>query len=94
MREALSGENNPMYGNIHTPEARERMRLSHIGKTPHNKGVKLTPEEKLTRRNNRIMETCFCCGLTTIKANITRFHNKNCKYIPTIQSLLSVFLLC
>ena len=37
VREKISGENNPFYGQTHTIEAREKMSQSKINKTPEQK---------------------------------------------------------
>lgn len=45
--EALSGENNPMYGKHHSKEKRERIANSMIGPKNHFYGKKHTPETRL-----------------------------------------------
>lgn len=50
----LSGENNPMFGKKHTDTAKNSVSLSKKGKTPHNKGQKLTDPIKLNNLRNAI----------------------------------------
>ena len=44
--EKFKEEGNPFFGKKHTKESRLKMRLSHLGKIPGNKGKKLSEEVK------------------------------------------------
>jgi hypothetical protein len=45
-----TGKLNPMYGKLHSAETRQKLSLSKIGKTPHNKGVPMSEEQKVKLR--------------------------------------------
>lgn len=49
----VSGENNPFFGKKHTEEAKEKNRQAQLGKTPWNKGKKMTEEQKAKMRAKR-----------------------------------------
>lgn len=49
----VSGENNPFFGKHHTEEAKEKNRQAHLGRTPWNKGKKMTEEQKAKMRTKR-----------------------------------------
>lgn len=51
----VSGNNNPFYGKHHTEATRNNMSESHKGKTPWNKGKKLTKAQK----SNYIANNCW-----------------------------------
>jgi hypothetical protein len=67
--------------NIHknkvvSEESRKKMSESHIGKSPGNKGVQLSVEQKALRPWHH----CSICGTKSQnKANIVRYHGNNCK---------------
>ena len=42
----MIGEKHPMFGKNHKEESKEKMRLSHLGKTAWNKDIKYTEEQK------------------------------------------------
>lgn len=45
-----SGEQNPFHGRKHTEEAKEKNRLAHLGKIPHNKGKPIPPHVQAARQ--------------------------------------------
>lgn len=49
----LSGENNPFFGKHHTEESKEKNRQAQLGRTPWNKGKKMTEEQKAKMRAKR-----------------------------------------
>jgi len=74
------------YGGARTPEAKNKI-------SEKKKGVALTEEHKKKLSQIKIgkkrgsykkhkeynKETCIYCNITTIKTNITRFHNEKCQ---------------
>ncbi|MBR6888813.1 MAG: GIY-YIG nuclease family protein [Selenomonadaceae bacterium] len=46
----MRGENNPFFGKKHTEEAKDKNRQAHLGRTPWNKGKKMTEEQKAKMR--------------------------------------------
>lgn len=46
LRIRISGEGNPFYGKQHSDESKYKMRKARLGKTPWNKGTKLSDKEK------------------------------------------------
>ncbi len=49
----VSGENNPFFGKHHTEESKEKNRQAQLGRTPWNKGKKMTEEQKAKMRAKR-----------------------------------------
>lgn len=49
----ISGENNPFFGKKHTEESKEKNRQAQLGRTPWNKGKKMTEEQKAKMRAKR-----------------------------------------
>lgn len=49
-----SGDRNPMHGRTHSDGAKRQMSESKIGSIPHNRGVKVTDPEELSRRRASI----------------------------------------
>jgi rubrerythrin len=55
----------PRTGVTFSEESKEKMRLSHIGQTPWNKGIKQTSEEREKNRQAQLKVTiykCVVCG--------------------------------
>lgn len=42
----FAGDKNPMYGRKHTDDAKEKQRLARLGKSPTNKGIPMTSEQR------------------------------------------------
>lgn len=71
----MSGENHPMFGKQHTDEAKKKMSTSLMGRTPWNKGVKLSTEHI---QNLRISHVGKRKGAENHnwKGGVTPIHNK------------------
>ena len=87
-----SGQLNGFYGKKHTEETLNKLKKpkscsenykkpkSNSHKQNISKARKGVPWSKNKRKHSTA--TCVHCGLTTIKSNITRWHNDNCKHGP------------
>ena len=83
MKLIRSGEDNPMYGKHHSLETRKK--LSEI-KSGENNPMYGKKHSEQGRKNislglkNQKKHECLHCGKLASAANITRWHNDNCKH--------------
>jgi hypothetical protein len=78
-----SGPNNGMYGKGCTPERAAKISEANKGKTPINKGVPMSEEQKEKIRQakkNKTMLICRVCGKTMQLANFKQYgHGDQCR---------------
>lgn len=83
MSKLKSGSNNGMYGKGCTPERAAKISEANKGKTPINKGVPMSEEQKEKIRQskkNKTMLTCEVCGKTMQLANFKQYgHGDQCR---------------
>ena len=71
----VSGENNPFFGKHHTEEAKEKNRQAHLGRTPWNKGKKMTEEQKAKMRAKRAAKAVAEENLAAANTTLTSLSN-------------------
>ncbi len=84
-----SGKNNGFYGQKHTKETLKKLRKPKSSTANYFKPKSPTHKENISKAkkgtvwtdNSRASKTskCIHCGVESIKVNITRYHNDNCK---------------
>jgi hypothetical protein len=82
-----TGTNNGMYGKGCTPERAAKIGAANRGKTPANKGVPMSEEQKAiireTKERNKVMLTCEVCGKTMRASHFKMYqHGPNCRHRP------------
>jgi len=87
MSKLKSGKNNPMYGKGCTPERAAKIGKANKGKTPANKGVPMSEEQKAilreTKQRNKVEMTCEVCGKTMRASHFKMYgHGPNCQQAP------------
>lgn len=80
-----SGPNNPMYGKGCTPERAAKIGAANKGKTPVNKGVPMSEEQKAilraTKERNKILLSCEVCGKTMRASHFKMYnHGAHCRH--------------
>lgn len=75
--EAISGENNGMFGKKHSDETKEKIREKAVGRKRTEENIM---RQKETVKNKPFV-TCPYCGLCAKQSpNMTRYHFENCKH--------------
>jgi hypothetical protein len=75
-----SGENNPMFGKKHSPEAIEKNRLSNTGRIPSIESrLKMSISGKGKKRAPRQNIQCPYCNKVGDPSNMIRWHFDKCK---------------
>ena len=82
-----SGVNNPMYGKGCTPERAAKIGAANKGKTPANKGVPMSEEQKAilreTKQRNKVVLTCEVCSKTMRDSHFKMYnHGARCSQRP------------
>ncbi len=85
MSKLKSGANNPMYGKGCTPERAAKIGAANKGKTPVNKGVPMSEEQKAilraTKERNKILLSCEVCGKTMRASHFKMYnHGPHCRH--------------
>jgi len=85
MSKLKSGPNNPMYGKGCTAERAAKIGAANKGRTPINKGVPMSEEQKeilrATKERNKIMLSCELCGKTMRASHFKMYnHGPNCRH--------------
>jgi len=88
-----SGKLNGFYGKHHSEESLNKLRNPKKTNVNYRKPKSKSHARNISKAQKNVpwtenkrksMESsCEHCGLTTIKSNITKWHNDNCKYKPT-----------
>jgi ssDNA-binding Zn-finger/Zn-ribbon topoisomerase 1 len=78
-----SGVNNPMYGKGCTLERAAKIGAANKGKTPANKGLPMSEEQKAilreTKQRNKVLLTCEVCGKIMRASHFKMYgHGPNC----------------
>ena len=81
--EAHKGEKNGMYGKGCTPERAAKIGAANKGKTPVNKGLPMSEEQKAilreTKERNKVVLTCEVCSKTMRASHFKMYgHGENC----------------
>jgi hypothetical protein len=81
--EAHKGEKNGMYGKGCTPERAAKIGEANKGKTPANKGLPMSEEQKAilreTKERNKVVLTCEVCSKTMRASHFKMYgHGENC----------------
>jgi len=76
-------------GKSHSEESRKKMRESHLGQIPVNKGIPMPETQKAKLRISKIGQNpfenmpigkCIHCGAEMKQSHLNRYHNDNCKF--------------
>jgi hypothetical protein len=86
MSKLKSGVNNPMYGKGCTPERAAKIGAANKGKTPVNKGLPMSEEQKAilreTKERNKVVLTCEVCSKTMRASHFKMYgHGENCSQV-------------
>jgi hypothetical protein len=84
--EAHKGEKNGMYGKGCTPERAAKIGAANKGKTPVNKGLPMSEEQKAilreTKERNKVVLTCEVCSKTMRASHFKMYgHGENCSQV-------------
>ena len=80
-KKSITGENNPFFGRKHSAETKQKSGEKNIGKTPWNKGIARTEEEKrkISRNTKKAMQNPEVRELLRRRPNFSKNNHPNWK---------------